>query len=66
MPNICKKCSKKTPSSARINGKRVRLTSRKYCLDCSQFGLRNTRKLESERFPEKNYVLSDTFYYFRV
>lgn len=42
---ICEKCGKKFPSTIIIDGKRRILGSRKYCLECSPFGKRNTKKL---------------------
>ena len=40
---ICKNCGSNFPNTKIINDKRVNLSSRKYCLDCSPFGLHNTR-----------------------
>jgi len=42
---ICKKCGKDFPKTKTIDGKERVLTSRKFCLTCSPFGLRNTRDL---------------------
>lgn len=42
---VCKKCNKSFPNYTVINDKRHNLGKRKYCLDCSPFGLHNTRKL---------------------
>jgi hypothetical protein len=36
----CKKCSKRIPCTALINGKRRHLAHRKYCLECNPFGER--------------------------
>jgi len=41
----CIKCGNQFPTSKRINGKRRALSSRRYCLDCSPFGLHNTSQL---------------------
>src|SRR5437868_4422842 len=47
---ICKKCEKPFPNRIRIDGRERVLCNRKYCLECSPFGLHNTRALEdSER-----------------
>lgn len=45
---ICKKCGVEIPNAIKINGKRKTLTARKYCLTCSPFNSRNTRKLCGE------------------
>lgn len=41
----CKKCGNKFCSSVVIDGKKRNLSNRKYCLDCSPFGLHNTRQI---------------------
>lgn len=41
---ICKKCGKKFPNRLKINGQIKIINTRKYCLECSPFGLHNTRK----------------------
>jgi very-short-patch-repair endonuclease len=47
MPHIpCAKCQSLIPPSIIIEGKRHSMNRRKYCLACSPFGLRNTRKLD--------------------
>lgn len=47
MPYIpCCKCGTDIPPTAIIEGKRRSLNRRKYCLKCSPFGERNTRKLD--------------------
>lgn len=43
MPKICRKCNKEFPYHKKINGKVRNLNSRKFCLDCSPFGSRNTK-----------------------
>src|SRR5574337_865551 len=43
----CKKCGDYFSSSVVIEGKKHNLSKRKYCLDCSPFGFRNTRRLEN-------------------
>lgn len=40
---ICRNCSKKFPNRATINGVRRNLHSRKFCLECSPYGGRNTK-----------------------
>lgn len=42
----CLKCNNPIPSSIVIDGKRRRLFPRNYCLTCSPWGSRNSRKLE--------------------
>lgn len=39
----CKNCGNDFPNKIRIDGKYYSLTSRKFCLDCSPLGARNTR-----------------------
>jgi hypothetical protein len=43
---ICQKCSARFPNRHVVNGVKKNLQNRKYCLSCSPFGRRNTRKLE--------------------
>jgi hypothetical protein len=45
---ICKKCGNKFSFTAKINGKRINLQNRRYCLECSPFGIHNTKKLENK------------------
>ena len=45
---VCNKCSSKFPNSIEFEGKRRNLQNRKYCLECSPFLSRNTRKLNEE------------------
>jgi len=42
----CKNCDNKIPVNVVIDGRERNLQNRKYCLDCSPFGLHNTRKLD--------------------
>lgn len=42
---ICQKCGKTFPVRVKIDGKIKNLCSRKFCLDCSPFGLRNTKQI---------------------
>src|SRR5438309_1086301 len=42
----CKLCTRPFPNWATIDGARRNLSSRKYCLECSPRGLRNTLRLE--------------------
>jgi len=42
---ICKKCNNSFPNRLKIDGKYRTLSSRKYCLDCSPFGLHNTKPI---------------------
>jgi len=41
----CNKCGKTFPFKIKIDGKIRHLGKRKYCLECSPFGLHNTKKL---------------------
>lgn len=43
MPKICRKCKEKFPYKVKIDGKERNLGSRKFCLNCSPFGSRNTK-----------------------
>ncbi len=47
MPNICKKCNSEFPFRFKIDGQVKNLCKRKYCLECSPWGSRNTSKLEN-------------------
>lgn len=42
---VCQKCEALFPVKAVVNGQRRNLQRRKYCLTCSPWGQRNTRKL---------------------
>ena len=46
--NICVKCGKLFKIKMKIDGKMRWLHTRKYCLECSPFGSRNTRTLEEK------------------
>jgi len=39
----CKNCNKNFPSSVKIDNKIINLSGRKFCLECSPLGSRNTR-----------------------
>ena len=41
----CLKCKENFPAYAIVDGKQKQLTSRTYCLKCSPFGNRNTKRL---------------------
>lgn len=45
---ICRKCGKEFPNRLTIGGKLRNLQSRKFCINCSPFGGRNTRNLNEE------------------
>jgi len=49
---ICKQCNKIFSNFIVINGKKRNLHNRKYCLECSPFGLHNTRPIEKKFFQE--------------
>ena len=51
---LCKKCGSKFSCHLRINGVSKNLSSRKYCLECSPYGLHNTVKLDSSVDKRKN------------
>jgi hypothetical protein len=42
---ICLKCSSNFPNRTKIDGKVRVLNKRKYCLDCSPFGIKNTQQI---------------------
>jgi hypothetical protein len=42
----CKLCAASFPNHKIIDGKKVNLQRRKYCLSCSPYGKHNTRKIE--------------------
>lgn len=42
---ICDKCNKEYPSSIWIDGKRISLLGRRFCLECSPIGSNNVRDL---------------------
>ena len=46
MPKICEKCSSEFPFTKMIDGKLRNFKNRRFCLECSPFGSRNTRKLD--------------------
>lgn len=46
---ICKKCHNRFPCKTRISNKIKTLHRRKFCLDCSPFGLHNTKDLTNLR-----------------
>ena len=50
---ICKKCGKEFSIKPIIDGKKLSLGNRKYCLECSPLGSRNTRKLEKPKIPDR-------------
>jgi Zn ribbon nucleic-acid-binding protein len=41
---VCRQCGKEFPNRVKVNGEIKILNSRKFCLDCSPFGLHNTSK----------------------
>lgn len=52
MIKLCLKCQHEIPKQIIINNKVHSLQRRSYCLDCSPFGLRNTRKLHLSDSPQ--------------
>lgn len=53
---ICKKCNKTFPNWTKINGKSRNISRRKYCIECSPFGLHNTRIIHIEK--SKRYCIA--------
>lgn len=49
MSKICRKCESEFPVIVKIDGKYRNLNSRKFCLDCSPFGSRNTKPDDPDR-----------------
>jgi len=45
----CRKCDEPFLSYIKVEGRVHNISKRKYCLECSPFGLHNTRKVEVER-----------------
>lgn len=43
---VCNKCGSYFPNWIKIDNKRKNLKNRKYCLDCSPYGLHNTKQIE--------------------
>lgn len=54
----CRKCGKEFKLSAKIDGKRRNFAGRKFCLECSPFGSKNTKPDDPSRqskYGQKNY-----------
>lgn len=51
----CKNCGNLFPPSITINGRRWILNHRKYCLECSPYGLHNTKTLGENKKEDKRY-----------
>ena len=51
----CLNCEKTIPSKIKIKNKIIRLTSRKFCVDCSPIGARNTRQYIIETKKDESY-----------
>ena len=56
MPGVCKKCGNTFPYRVCIEGKVRVLSSRKYCLNCSPFGVHNTNRLHEEEEQDGRFV----------
>lgn len=55
---ICRKCQSSFPNLVNIDGKTKNLCNRKFCLECSPFGTRNTKPDDPARksvFGQKDY-----------
>lgn len=46
---LCRKCGKRIPYKAKVCGKKVNLKNRVFCLTCSPYGSRNTKKDDPAR-----------------
>lgn len=59
----CGKCNKGFTNWLMLDGKYRNLSSRKFCLDCSPFGARNTRDLtkDSRTIPKTSYERVKSF-----
>ncbi|NBV11481.1 MAG: hypothetical protein EBS04_08525 [Chitinophagia bacterium] len=57
---ICLKCEKEFPLFIKIDGKNRNLKNRKYCLNCSPFGLHNTQKINSNVYYDGNQKINNT------
>jgi|GEM_PF-1443275 len=57
MEHNCRKCGNNIPCSIMIDKKRRNLKNRKFCLDCSPFGMHNTCKTEplKPKYTSKRY-----------
>jgi len=51
----CLNCKKKIPSKIKVKNKVIRLTSRKFCTECSPIGSRNTRQYIIETNKNESY-----------
>lgn len=47
---VCRKCGKQFPNRIVIDGKSHNLCRRKFCLECSPFGMHNTRKIRDSLY----------------
>jgi hypothetical protein len=56
---ICLSCNQEFPRSIKIDGKRINLDGRSYCLECSPYGSNNSKKLKYLKEHE-NDKLDDT------
>jgi hypothetical protein len=52
---VCNKCGNFFPNWVKINGERKSLKNRKYCLDCSPYGLHNTIQIEKKKLEVKRF-----------
>lgn len=48
---VCRNCNEKFPNRIKIDGKYRVLSSRKFCLGCSPYGLHNTRPYPKSQSP---------------
>lgn len=48
---VCQKCDTKFPNKVLLDGKYRNLQRRKYCLECSPFGSKNTKQLHIKKKP---------------
>ena len=47
---VCAKCQQHFPNWIKIDGSTKNISKRKYCLECSPYGLHNTIKLEGRKY----------------
>jgi len=48
---VCEKCNSEFSNWVNVDSKTRNLQRRKYCLECSPFGVHNTRKLKEKKTP---------------
>lgn len=56
---ICGVCGARFPNRTEIDGRKVTLCKRKYCLNCSPYKKHNTKKLEKDRESAERELVCD-------